>query len=363
MVVMPSDHYIPDQHAFTSMVRDAAENIQDGQIICLGIQPNRPETGYGYIKVNNKGDKISKVEQFVEKPNLDVANEYLAHGSYLWNAGIFIVRAGELLKLAEELQLEMMKATKAAFDNSKNDLDFIRLDPEPWGKIGGDSFDYAFMEKSDHIGCMNFKGTWSDLGDWQTVAREKETDNAGNNLIGNAYQIDSKNSLLWSNSEDQVLTGIGLKNIIAVAMKDAVLVADKSKSQEVKSIIKTLKNSDQRQAADHLYEYRPWGSFRTIYKGENFHVKIINVSPGGKLSLQSHKHRSEHWVVIAGTATIVLNDETFKLLTNESTFIPVGAKHMLQNNELDNLAIIEVQTGVYLEENDIIRYDDAYGRL
>ena len=224
------------------------------------------------------------------------------------------------------------------------------------------SFDYAFMERASSIGCMNFEGAWSDLGGWNAVAREKDTDSDGNNLVGNAYQIDSKNSLLWSDSDDQVLTGIGLENIIAVAMNDAVLVADKSKSQEVKSIIKTLKNSSQKQASDHLFEHRPWGSFRTIAKGENFHVKIINVLPGGKLSLQSHKHRSEHWVVVAGTATVVINDKTFKLSTNESTYIQVGAKHMLQNNETHNLIIIEVQVGNYLSEDDIIRYEDFYGR-
>ncbi|MDB2389793.1 mannose-1-phosphate guanylyltransferase/mannose-6-phosphate isomerase [Alphaproteobacteria bacterium] len=363
MVVMPSDHYIPDQHAFTSMVQHAAKNIQDDQIICLGVEPNRPETGYGYIKVSQTEKQIIEVEQFVEKPSLELAEKYLSEGSYLWNAGIFIVRAGELIELASKLQPEMMQGTKAAYENSNNDLDFIRLDQGHWGKIDGNSFDFAFMEKASSICCMSFEGSWSDLGDWQAVAREKETDNAGNNLIGNVHQFDSKNTLLWSESDDQVLTGMGLENIIAIAMKDAVLVADKSKSQEVKSIVKTLKKNGQRQASDHLYEYRPWGSFKTISRGENFHVKIINILPGGKLSLQSHMHRSEHWVVVKGTASITKGETNFKLLPNESTFIPIGTKHMLQNKEPDHLSIIEVQTGVFLEEEDIIRYDDAYGRL
>ena len=363
VVVMPSDHYIPDQNAFTSMVQDAAENIKDDQIICLGVQPSRPETGYGYINVSNAKKQIVEVEQFVEKPNQELAEKYLSDDGYLWNAGIFIVRAGELIKLAGKLQPEMMRATKAAYENSKSDLDFIRLDPEPWGKIEADSFDYAFMEKTSNIGCISFKADWSDLGDWNAVAREKNADEFGNNLIGNSYQIDSKNSLLWSDSGDQVLTGIGLENIIAVAMNDAVLVADKSKSQAIKSIIKTLKNSDQRQTSNHLYDHRPWGYYRTISRGENFHVKIINVLPGKRLSLQSHEYRSEHWVVVAGTATVVINDKTFKLSTNESTYIQVGAKHMLQNSEAENLIIIEVQTGAYLEEDDIERYDDIYKRL
>ena len=291
-----------------------------------------------------------------------MAEKYLSDGSYPWNAGIFIVRAGELIELASKLQPEMMQATKAAYENLKNDLDFIRLDPEQWGTINGDSFDYAFMEKASSIGCKSFEGAWSDLGDWNAVARERDTDTSGNNLIGNAHQIDSKNSLLWSECSDQVLTGIGLENIIAVAMSDAVLVADKSKSQEVKSIISTLKNSDQRQASEHLYEYRPWGYFRTISRGENFHVKIINVLPGHKLSLQSHKYRSENWVVVEGTASVVINDKDFELSINESIFIQAGEIHMLANKKTENLIIIEVQTGNYLEEDDIVRYNDYYGR-
>ena len=363
MVVMPSDHYIPEQHAFTLMVQDAAENIQVDQIICLGVQPSRPETGYGYIKVKNTENQIIEVEKFVEKPSLELAEKYLSDGNHLWNAGIFIVRASELIEMASKLQPEMIRDSKAAYENSMNDLDFIRLDQEHWGKIKGDSFDYAFMEKANSISCMSFEGAWSDLGDWNAVARETDTDSFGNNLIGNAHQIDSKDSILWSDSGDQVLTGIGLENIIAVAMNDAVLVADKSKSQEVKSIIKTLKNSDQRQASEHLNEYRPWGYFRTISRGENFHVKIINVSPGKRLSLQSHMHRSEHWVVVKGTASVTKGETNFKLLKNESTFIPVGTIHMLQNNERDHLKIIEVQTGIYLEEDDIVRYSDVFGRL
>ncbi len=362
MVVMPSDHYIPNQDAFTSMVQGVAENIQDGQIICLGVQPSRPETGYGYVKVNNTGDQISVVEQFVEKPTLELAKKYLSEGSYLWNAGIFIVRVGELLKLADELQPDIMRATKAAYDNSSNDLDFIRLDLKQWEKIEGDSFDYAFMEKASSIGCISFEGSWSDLGDWNAVARENDTDSFGNNLIGNSHQIDSKDSLLWSDSDDQVLMGIGLENIIAVAMSDAVLVADKSKSQEIKSIIKTLKNRNQRQASDHSFEQRPWGYFKTIIKDKNFHVKIIKVLPGGKLSLQSHKHRSENWVVISGKATVFNNNNIYELNANESTFIGSGNKHMLENKKSENLIIVEIQTGDYFGEDDIVRYRDDYNR-
>lgn len=363
MVVMPSDHYIPNQEAFTSMVQNAAKNIKDGQIICLGVQPSRPETGYGYIKVSDTKKQLFNVEKFVEKPSLIKAKEYLLDGNYLWNAGIFIFRAFDLLNLAEKLQPEMIRLVKAAFDKSKVDLDFIWLDPEAWGKLGEDSFDYAFMEKANSIGCISFRGEWSDIGDWNALAYTKTKDSSGNNLIGNSHQIDSKDSVLWSDSNDQVLTGLGLENIIAVATRDAVLVADKSKSQDIKSIIETLKISGQRQAINHPYEIRPWGSFTTIAKGDNFLVKIINVSPGQRLSLQSHNHRSENWVVVKGRASVTIGEKNFELKINESTFIPIGTKHMLQNNKAYNLSIIEVQIGTYLEESDIIRYDDVYGRL
>ena len=362
MVVMPSDHYIPDQGAFTSLVKHAAENIPDGQIMCLGIQPSRPETGYGYIKVNNIKQQIYEVEQFIEKPSLEIAEEYLSGGVHLWNAGIFIVRAGNLLKLAEALQPEMLQAVGDAYNKSKNDLDFIRLDPQSWRNVEGNSFDYAFMEKASSICCMRFDGDWSDLGDWNSVAREKNTDLSGNNLIGNAYQIDSRDSLLWSDSNNQVLTGLGLDNIIAVATSDAVLVANKSKSQEIKTIIKNLKNSNQSQASEHLFEHRPWGNFRTVAKDENFHIKIINVFPSGKLSLQSHKYRSEHWVVVAGVASVVRGEEKFDVHINKSIYIDCGVKHQLINEGKENLRIIEIQVGSYFGEDDIVRYDDQYGR-
>lgn len=358
MVVMPSDHYIPEQETFTVMIKDAAENIQEGQIICLGVQPSRVETGYGYIKVNDTGKKISKALQFVEKPNLNLAQEYLSDGNYLWNAGIFIVRAGELIDLAHQLQPEMMQQIVTSYKQAKNDLDFLRLDPDSWKKIQEISFDYAFMEKADHIGCMSFAGTWSDLGDWIAVARETNIDRFGNNLIGNAYQKDTRDSILWSDSDDQVLTVLGLENIIAVAMRDAVLVADKSKSQEIKFLIETLKNSGQGQASDHLYEHRPWGYLRTIAKGKNFQVKIINVLPGGKLSLQSHKHRSEHWVVVRGSASVIRGGQEIELKTNESVYINAHQKHQLRNNKDEELEIIEVQTGNYFGEDDVIRFSD-----
>lgn len=355
MVVMPSDHYIPEQDIFTKMVIETSDNILDGQIICLGVQPRKPETGYGYIKVGNTKKTIFDVEEFVEKPNKEMAKEYLNCGDYLWNAGIFIVKARELLKLANRLQPEMMRATRDAYDNSTEDLDFIRLAGEPWSKIKSDSFDYAFMEKANNIGCKIFEGAWSDIGDWNELATKRNLDSSGNNLIGNSYQIDSKNSVLWADSAHQVLTGIGLENIFAVATPDAVLVADKSKSQEVRSILKTLKSKNHYQATDHKLEHRPWGSVKTVARGKNYHVKILNVLPGSKLSLQSHNQRTEHWIVIKGIATIFNEGRSYKLLVNESTFIKTGAKHMLENNEFETLTIVEIQTVNGVDKNDFSR--------
>ena len=362
MVVMPSDHYIPDNNAFEEMIITASEHIKEGQILCLGVQPNRPENGYGYIKVINTGKDIYNVDEFVEKPNLCLAKKYLSDGNYLWNSGIFITRPSELLKLADTLQPEMMQLTKVSYAKAKNDLDFIRLDSEFWKQIDSNSFDYSFMERAPNIGCLRFKGSWSDLGDWNEVAREKQRDQFGNSLVGNAYQIDSKDCILWSDSDAQVLTGLGLDNIIAIATSDAIMVAHKSKSQEIKKIVNILKNDDQIQAMDHIFEHRPWGSFKTLARGENFHVKVINVLPGRKLSLQSHKHRSEHWVVTRGTASVTNDFKTYNLEVNESTFIKIGAKHMLKNDTLEDLQIIEIQIGNYLKEDDIVRYQDDYNR-
>ncbi len=359
MVVMPSDHYIPDQHAFTSMVRDATENIQDGQIICLGVQPSRPETGYGYIKVSDTKKQIIDVEKFVEKPSIELAEKYLSDGSYLWNAGVFIVRAGELLKLAGKQQPEMMQATKAAYENSVNDLDFIGLNPEPWGKIEGDSFDYAFMEKASSIGCKSFKGDWSDLGDWNAMACEKETDTSGNNLIGSAYQIDSKDSLLWSDSEDQVLTGIGLNNIIAVATSDTVLVAHKSKSQEIKTFIEVLKTKGGYQVPENKFEYRSWGSYEILNHKEKYKVKVLKILPGQELSYQKHLFRNEHWIVIQGTATVIKDNVEISVKKNEHIYIDAEVKHKIKNIFSDLLIIIEVQTGTYFGEDDIVRYEST----
>ncbi len=356
MLVMPSDHYIPDAKAFAAMAETAAMHLGKGQIICFGIKPDRLETGYGYIGLGDGGGAIMPVAAFTEKPDAGMAEAFIEDGGYLWNAGIFMMRASELLDLAAKLQPEMLNAVSDAATNASQDLDFLRLDPAAWADVPSESFDYAFMEKAQGIRCMAFSGAWSDLGDWQAVSREHEADGAGNILHGAAHQIDSENSLLWAAKESQVLTGIGLDNIMAVAMGDAVLVADRARAQDVKAMVAKLKTKGVDQAVARERENRPWGWFETIARGEGFHAKILHVDPGSRLSLQSHQHRSEHWVVVKGIATVVRGDEEVELQANESIYIHVGEKHQLRNEGADELEIIEVQTGSYFGEDDIIRY-------
>lgn len=362
MLVMPSDHYIPDVQAFNDMVKEAASNLQKGQIVCFGVTPDRPETGYGYIRIGDENGAVKPVIAFLEKPNSETAEAFIRDGGYLWNAGIFVMRAGDLLDIALEIQPLMFEVAKKAVLNGAKDLDFLRLDAAVWRGMPDDSFDYAFMEKSKIIGCLAFNGKWSDLGNWQAVGDLHETDEYGNIFNGPAYQIDSKNTLLWAGKKSQVLTGIGLNNIMVISMGDAVLVADRKRSQEVKAMVSKLRISGINQAIEHERENRPWGWFETIAKSESFHAKILHVYAGGRLSLQSHMHRSEHWVVVKGIATVVCGEREFRLLSNEGTYIHVGTKHQLRNDSDEELEVIEVQTGSYFGEDDITRYDDFYGR-
>lgn len=358
MLVMPSDHYIPNAKEFAKMADEAAGYLTAGQIICFGITPERPETGYGYIKLEDIDADVVPVAAFTEKPDARKARAFVEEGGYLWNAGIFMMRADTLLDLAAKIEPQMLNAVREAIKNASKDLDFLRLDPDGWGKVQSKSFDYAFMEKTKALGCMAFSGAWSDLGDWEAVASEQPVDDAGNILHGTAYQVDSINTLLWAEKSGQVLTGVGLKNIMAVAMGDAVLVADRSRTQDIKALVAALKENAVTQAVSRERENRPWGWFETIVGGENFRAKYLHVQPGGSLSRQSHNRRSEHWVVIKGLATVVRDNDELTLQPNESVFIDFGVKHQLRNDGSDELEIIEVQTGDYFEEGDIVRYDD-----
>ncbi|XDZ70369.1 mannose-1-phosphate guanylyltransferase/mannose-6-phosphate isomerase [Alphaproteobacteria bacterium LSUCC0744] len=363
MLVMPSDHYIPNVQAFTDMVEKSANNLQKGQVICFGVMPDQPETGYGYIRIGDQDGVVKQVLGFTEKPTKERAEAFIKDGGYLWNAGIFMMRAGELLAIAAEIQPQMLEVAKRVVENAVKDLDFLRLDSAAWRDMPADSFDYAFMEKIKLIGCVAFEGKWSDLGNWQAVGDLSNADAHGNILNGAAYQIDSKHTLLWAEKESQVLTAIGLNNIMVISTGDAVLVADRERSQEVKAIVSELRSRGISQAEQRERDHRPWGWFETIVKNERFQFKILHLYSGGRLSLQSHRHRSEHWVVVKGIATVVCGEKEFRLHSNESIFIQAGTKHQLRNESAEELEVVEVQTGSYFGEDDIFRYHDIYGRI
>jgi len=363
IVVMPSDHYIPDVSAFISLTAYTNSHLSPGKIICFGVPPTYPETEYGYIETDSNSETIMSVSQFIEKPDLINAEEYVADGNYLWNVGIFIMRAKELLKLAENLQPEMLKAVRAAQQDSIEDLDFLRLDPGAWANVRAESFDYAFMEKISDIGCIAFNGIWSDLGSWTALAKEYQKDKDGNTIYGSAYQINTKNSTLWSTQDGRILTAIGLNNILAVAMGDTVLIADKNHTKDIKTLVRFMNDNDIYQSTNASRDYRPWGWYETLAITNNFHIKVLHVNPGASLSLQSHQHRFEHWIVISGIATVIRHNEEYTLNPNQSIFITAKELHQLSNHSSDDLVIVEVQTGTYFGEDDIVRYSDVYNRL
>ena len=300
--------------------------------------------------------------RFVEKPQVEKASEMLNAGNFLWNAGIFLMSAASLLDAFEQHQSDMLKSVRAAVDGAERDLGFERLSEAPWSEIKGDSIDYAIMERADNLKVMPYSGVWSDLGGWEAIWQESGPDADGNAVRGAAQAIECEGSLLRAESDGQELVGIGLKDIVAVAMPDAVLVAHKSHSQKVKEAVSALKASGKRQAEDFPVDRRPWGWFESLAIGGRFQVKRLVVVPGGKLSLQSHMHRSEHWIVVEGTARVTIDENVQLVGENQSVYIPMGSKHRLENPGKVPMVLIEVQTGSYLGEDDIHRYDDVYAR-
>ena len=363
VLVMPSDHHIPDNDAFAKMVVTGITAAQDGAIVTFGVTPDRPETGYGYIETDMDAENICRpVTAFHEKPDLAKAEAMLVAGNFLWNAGIFLFRADVMLALAAQFQPKMLAGVQAALDAAVEDNNFWHLDADAWDAITPDSIDYAIMEKAEHIACVAFQGRWSDLGDWRAVVSEFDPDANGNLTVGDSTALDCENSVLWSDAENMHLVGLGLDKIIAVATDDAVMIAHADKSQDVRKIVTHLEDKGVSQATQHIKDYRPWGWFESLATMPGYQVKRLHVYPGATLSLQSHEHRSEHWVVVDGTATIQIEDDIKSVTTNESVYIHVGQKHRLANDTDAPLTVIEVQTGSYLGEDDIIRYEDVYNR-
>ncbi len=365
MLVAPSDHVIPDNDAFVAAVEAARPAAESGNLVTFGIAPDRPETGYGYLELEaavEAGAEPSPLPlaAFVEKPVATRAADMLASGKYLWNAGIFLFRADVICKAFEAHAPEMYAAVGAALEKAQRDLGFTRLDPTHWADAPALSVDYAVMEKAANLTVVPFSSSWSDLGDWAAVWRETQKD--GLALSGPATQIDCQNTLLRSENGAQEIVGIGLTDMIAVAMPDAVLVAHKDRAQEVKQAVAALKEKQAPQAVSFPKDHRPWGWFESLVIGGRFQVKRIVVHPGAALSLQSHHHRSEHWIVVEGTAKVTVDDDVKLVSENQSVYIPLGAVHRMENPGKLPMVLIEVQTGSYLGEDDITRYEDVYAR-
>lgn len=363
LLVTPSDHLISDHSTFHGAVSKGLEVVNNKKIVTFGVSPEGPETGYGYLRLKSKSQqKLVDVEAFVEKPDLLSAKQMVSSGQYFWNSGIFLFKAKEFLELAESYAGEIVTLVESSIREGHNDLGFFRIGPKSWDKCENISIDYALMEKTSQIVAVPLNCDWSDLGDWSTVMKEKTKKNINSVEDQNITSIDCKNTLLRSEKDNMHLVGLGLENIIAVAMNDAVLVANKDRSQDVKFVVRTLVEKKVSQAENFTKDYRPWGWFESLAIGPSFQVKRIVVNSNEKLSLQSHRYRSEHWVVVEGVATVTLDEKEINLNEGQSVFVPQGCKHRLSNNFEENLIIIEVQIGSYFGEDDIIRYEDIYSR-
>lgn len=365
LLVAPSDHVVPDPQAFRAAVARGLEAVRAGELVTFGIQPTHPETAYGYLELSARPDGAGgpvKLSRFVEKPDGARAAEMLAAGNFQWNAGIFLFRAADMIAAFEIHAPTLMGPVRAALEEAKTDLGFLRLAPGPWAGCEDISIDYAVMEKAQNLSVVPYGEAWSDLGGWDAVWRESGPDEHGVVASEHATAIDCRNTLLRSENDRLEVVGIGLENVMAVAMNDAVLVADMSRAQDVKKAVAALKEKGAAQAVSFPKDHRPWGWFESLVVGSRFQVKRILVHPGAALSLQSHFHRSEHWIVVEGTARVTVDDEVKLVTENESVYIPLGAVHRMENPGRVPMVLIEVQTGTYVGEDDIVRYEDVYAR-
>ncbi len=369
LLVLPADHAILNPAQFREAVATAAGLAGGGMLATFGVVPHRPETGYGYIKAGARleggsgqplASEAYRIERFVEKPDLATAEGFLAAGDHYWNSGMFAFRASAYLAELERNAPQMLAACRKAHEGAARDLDFTRLEATAFAASPADSIDYAVMEHTDKGAMVPLDAGWSDVGSWTALWEASAHDDAGNTLVGDVLVHDVGNSYL--HAEERMIAAVGLRDHVVVATSDAVLVAPMERAQEVKAIVARLKAESRYEAVLHRRVARPWGSFETIDEEDRFKVKRIRVEPGRSLSLQMHHHRAEHWIVVRGTARIQRGDETVLLSENESTYIPVGVQHRLENPGVIPLEIIEVQSGAYLGEDDIVRFEDHYGR-
>ncbi len=361
LLVLPADHVITDAQAFQQAAAQARILAEQDYLVTFGIVPDRPETGYGYI---NAGQAINEnsyqVAKFVEKPDLETAKRYLADGLFYWNSGMFAFKAKRFLHELEKFQPEILSACRKSLQGKERDLDFIRLDEEAFRACPSDSIDYAVMEHTTRAVMIPLDAGWNDVGSWSALWDVTDKDDQGNAIKGDVFAFDTRDSFL--HSSHRLITTLGVDNLVVIETDDALLIADKNKVQDIKQIVDTLKQQQRSEIDIHEKVYRPWGYYHLIERGERHQTKRIVVKPGAKLSLQRHHHRAEHWIVVKGTALVTKNDEESLITENQSTYIPLGVTHCLKNPGVIPLEIIEIQSGSYLGEDDIVRFQDDYGR-
>ena len=361
ILVLAADHDILDEKAFVDAVEKAIPLAQAGKLVTFGIVPTEAHTGYGYIKRGEAVDDGYQVDTFVEKPNTLTANQYLERKEYYWNSGMFLMKASRYLEELNQFRPDIYKACERALANTTKDEDFIRIDKVAFEKCPDESVDYAVMEKTEDAVVVPLDAGWSDIGSWSALWDVNNKDADGNAVIGDSILHETTNSLIQG--RERLIATIGVDNLVIVDTKDALLVASKDKVQEVKKIVEQLKAEGRVEFKNHREVYRPWGKFDSIDTGTRYQVKRITVKPGEKLSIQMHHHRAEHWIVVSGTAKVTNGDKTFLVTENESTYIPIGVVHALENPGQLPLEMIEVQSGSYLGEDDIVRFEDRYGRV
>ncbi len=361
LLVLAADHVIQDDDAFTKTISEAIPLANAGHLVAFGIVPTEPHTGYGYIKRGKPQGNGYTIEEFVEKPSADIAQQYISSDCYYWNSGMFLFKASKYLEELEKFRPEIHKASKAAMKSVRKDGDFIRIDKDQFASSPSDSIDYAVMENTCDAVVVPLEANWSDIGSWSSLWDVSKKDINGNFSSGDVILHDVKNSYI--KTDDKLVAAIGLEDLVIISTKDVLMVANKSNVQDVKIIAGQLQEQGRPEWEYHREVYRPWGKYDSLDKGPTHQVKRITVKPGAKLSVQMHHHRSEHWVVVSGLARVTKGEDSFLLNENQSTYIPVGVIHSLENVGIENLELIEVQSGSYLGEDDIVRFDDKYGRI
>ena len=361
LLVLAADHVIQDEVAFNAAVIRAIPLAEAGKLVTFGIVPKKPDTGYGYIKRGNDIAEGFTVDEFVEKPSLEVAQGYISSGKYYWNSGMFLFRASSYIEELKKFRPDILEQCKASVIDVKADLDFLRINKETFESCPAESIDYAVMEKTSHAVVVSMDAGWSDIGSWLSLWDISKKDGDGNYTQGDVILHNTHNS--YVKTDGRLVATIGVDDLVIVSNKDSLMVARRDSVQDVKMITELLKIQGRSEWRLSSEVYRPWGKYDCIDSGERYQVKRITVKPGAKLSLQMHHHRAEHWVVVSGTARVTIGDKTFVLSENESTYIPIGVVHALENPGKVELELIEVQSGLYLGEDDIVRFEDVYGRV